>query len=325
MKLVLFLIASSLLSLLHLASSINLRPPTTMLSAMRSNADTLGTRMSWHASNMMRRSRRGCEMVGSRRKELPCLRAWSLPSAAMMKVGLTCAVASLLPFTIYRRWMSIQAGRKFRERAALYMTIPLISGILNWATNRLAVWMIFNPQEFYGIPFISRKIEGQPLGWFGWQGIVPAKVTKMSSDIVDITTEQLLDVKKIFGRIEENRLLDHLRQGNLFAAVLNSAKASEVLPSSLIREGEAKVAGGGATLTSHLLEHKTERIVMRVIRALKKDPLKFCPLKSAVVDDMTRNKMLLCELFQRCGRQELKFLVFMGLWGGAALGIVQVL
>ncbi|EKX33291.1 hypothetical protein GUITHDRAFT_148010 [Guillardia theta CCMP2712] len=228
MKLVLFLIASSLLSLLHLASSINLRPPTTMLSAMRSNADTLGTRMSWHASNMMRRSRRG--------------------------------------------W------RKFRERAALYMTIPLISGsqgILNWATNRLAV------NDRAAIAISVRKIEGQPLGWFGWQGIVPAKVTKMSSDIVDITTEQLLDVKKIFGRIEENRLLDHLRQGNLFAAVLNSAKASEVLPSSLIREGEAKVAGGGATLTSHLLEHKTERIVMRVIRALKKDPLKFCPLKSA--------------------------------------------
>jgi len=88
-------------------------------------------------------------------------------------------IAALLAFgggAMARRWVQVSAGAKFRSRAALYLTIPAIAGILNWATNQLAVWMIFNPLEFKGIPVISRPRVGEPLGWGGWQGIVPAKV-----------------------------------------------------------------------------------------------------------------------------------------------------
>jgi hypothetical protein len=49
------------------------------------------------------------------------------------------------------------------------MTIPVIAGVLNWATNQLAVWMIFNPLEFRGLPYLSRPRPGEPLGWGGWQ------------------------------------------------------------------------------------------------------------------------------------------------------------
>jgi hypothetical protein len=34
--------------------------------------------------------------------------------------------------------------------------------------------------------------EGEPLGVFGWQGIVPAKVRKMGADIVDMTLQDLV-------------------------------------------------------------------------------------------------------------------------------------
>ena len=92
-------------------------------------------------------------------------------------------IAALLVFgggTMARRWVQVSAGAKFRSRAALYLTIPAIAGILNWATNQLAVWMIFNPLDFKGIPIISRPRVGEPLGWGGWQGIVPAKVGHVS-------------------------------------------------------------------------------------------------------------------------------------------------
>ena len=46
-----------------------------------------------------------------------------------------------------------------------------------------------------GLPVISRPRAGEPLGWFGWQGIVPAKVEKMAGDIVDLTVNELLNVK----------------------------------------------------------------------------------------------------------------------------------
>lgn len=110
-------------------------------------------------------------------------------------------------------WVAERAGEKFRRQAALYMTIPAIAGILNWATNKLAVWMIFQPESFVGVPLISRARPGEPLGWFGWQGIVPAKVRKMGSDIVDMTINELLDVKTIFANVDPWRISDLMAKG----------------------------------------------------------------------------------------------------------------
>jgi hypothetical protein len=36
-----------------------------------------------------------------------------------------------------------------------------------------------------------------------------------------------------------------------------------------------------------------------------------------VVADLVADKRLIVELFQRCGRDELKFIVTTGLWGGS--------
>lgn len=112
------------------------------------------------------------------------------------------------------RWVAERAGDKFRRQAALYLTIPAIAGVLNWATNKLAVWMIFNPESFAGIPVISRARPGEPLGLFGWQGIVPAKVRKMGGSIVDMTINELLDVRSIFSRVDPKKVADLMATGD---------------------------------------------------------------------------------------------------------------
>ena len=40
-----------------------------------------------------------------------------------------------------------------------------------------------------------------PAGLFGWQGIVPCKVRKMSTTMVDLMTKRLLDVRAVFGGV----------------------------------------------------------------------------------------------------------------------------
>jgi hypothetical protein len=50
---------------------------------------------------------------------------------------------------------------------------------------------------------------------------------------------------------------------------------------------------------------------------IKKNPLKFMNIKQMVVADLVADKRLIVELFQRCGRDELKFIVTTGLWGGS--------
>ena len=52
-------------------------------------------------------------------------------------------------------------------------SIPVVAGVLNFLTNKLAVKMMFYPLRFRGI------------GRVGWHGIVPSKALPMANDIVD--------------------------------------------------------------------------------------------------------------------------------------------
>ena len=48
---------------------------------------------------------------------------------------------------------------------AVGLSIPIVSGVVGWATNWLAIQMSFYPVHFIGHP-----------PFLGWQGVVPRKV-----------------------------------------------------------------------------------------------------------------------------------------------------
>lgn len=73
-----------------------------------------------------------------------------------------------------------------------------------------------------------------------------------------------------------------------------------------------------------VVERQARRVVAGVVAGVRREPLAHCALKRAVVEDMARRRRLICELFQRCGRDELRFIVDVGLWGGAVLGLAQM-
>lgn len=54
--------------------------------------------------------------------------------------------------------------------------------------------MIFYPVEFGGLRLLTYP--NQPLGWIGWQGIVPAKAGAMATRITDLVTNKLMDVQQ---------------------------------------------------------------------------------------------------------------------------------
>ena len=55
---------------------------------------------------------------------------------------------------------------KFQGNWMLYCTIPMVAGLLNWATNNLAVKMIFYPLNFWGL-----KLKTWPDTPFGLLGL----------------------------------------------------------------------------------------------------------------------------------------------------------
>ncbi len=75
------------------------------------------------------------------------------------------------------------------------LSIPLISAIVGWATNFLALKMMFYPIEFIGIkPF------------FGWQGLIPAKRQEMAEIEVELVLGKLLSVQELASRIDSKEL-----------------------------------------------------------------------------------------------------------------------
>jgi uncharacterized membrane protein YheB (UPF0754 family) len=60
----------------------------------------------------------------------------------------------------------------------------LHSGVVGWGTNWVALKMTFYPLEFW--PVKVWQPEDQPMGLFGWQGIIPAKAATMAADFTDM-------------------------------------------------------------------------------------------------------------------------------------------
>jgi len=237
-------------------------------------------------------------------------------------VPVTSVALGWLGKQLIRRWFKVKAGAKFRAAGGwlgIYATIPLLAGIVNMATNQLAVWMIFNPLEFWGTEFVKRE-EGSPFGLFGWQGIVPSKVKKMGNDVGE-TLLSLLNLKDIFSRLSSTVLTDSLLSGGILK--LCDAQTRALVEKSYGLEPNSGLYGLW-DVYAKTLDVKLRGSLVRIIEKIQSDPAQFVDIKAQVVSNLSKEKRLLVELFQRCGRNELRFIVRTGLWGGALLGLLQM-
>ena len=228
------------------------------------------------------------------------------------------------------------ARAKFLANWVAYAFIPVVAGILNWLTNALAVKMIFSPEEYVGLDI--KRFPETPAGFFGWQGIVPCKVRKMSSTMVDLMTSRLLDVREVFGRLDKQKCgeclepgIDAIAEGvaaDLFAASAESTgESSENEEKPLPSWSAALIAAAplAATLAAKDLARKHgKRLVASVLGEMQQRVPEVWDVKTQVVGAMTRDKKIIVELFQRCGRNEFAFIRRSGLYFGFLFGIFQM-
>jgi uncharacterized membrane protein YheB (UPF0754 family) len=228
------------------------------------------------------------------------------------------------------------ARAKFLANWVAYAFIPVVAGILNWLTNALAVKMIFSPEEYVGLDI--KRFPETPAGFFGWQGIVPCKVRKMSSTMVDLMTSRLLDVREVFGRLDKQTCgeclepgIDAIAEGvaaDLFAASAESSgESSENEEKPLPSWSAALVAAAplAATLAAKDLARKHgKQLVASVLGEMQQRVPEVWDVKTQVVGAMTRDKKIIVELFQRCGRNEFAFIRRSGLYFGFLFGIFQM-
>jgi uncharacterized membrane protein YheB (UPF0754 family) len=198
------------------------------------------------------------------------------------------------------------------------MIIPVIAALVGWFTNYLAVQMIFYPIEYWGLP-IYQKPEA-PLGFIGWQGIVPCKTKTMSLAIVDMVTSQLLTVSEAFSRLDPRKCAQLLspQVGKLGKDILQDTfpKAVGSWPLALwdkLSLGNHWIAKG---INVHFLTD--------LVRDMQTNIDSIFSLESCVVGQMIQDRAKLGELFRKVGQTELNFLTNSGLWFGFILGLIQM-
>lgn len=196
---------------------------------------------------------------------------------------------------------SFQAKLSTRWRVALhnmksnpwpFISIPISAAFIGYITNWIGVNMLFYPVKWTGIPLVIWPNE--PLGILGWQGIVPAKRIAMATRMVDVTISRLLKVSEIFSRLEPRQL----------AALLVPTVLQDwwYVPKGL------------------------KRILLRIAAQKVIKSIESCvDIKHLVVSGLTKDPLVLIHLFQKVGKNELKYLVNSGFSYGFLLGLFQLI
>ena len=66
----------------------------------------------------------------------------------------------------------------------IVVVIPVVSALVGWITNVVAVKMMFSPIEFVGLP-----------PYLGWQGIVPANAKDFAGKAAQLITGKLVNLQ----------------------------------------------------------------------------------------------------------------------------------
>jgi len=196
--------------------------------------------------------------------------------------------------------------------------IPVVSGLVGWGTNYLAIQMTFYPLEFK--PWKVWQLEGSPFGLFGWQGIIPAKARKMTTTITLMCRDKLIDMKEVFARLDPDVLAE------LMAPEMRKASA-RALDESLTRELPRAWVPLPSLVKEQVVTYATRdaaqfvRLMVREVGERLDDVFDILHL---TVNKTDKNKGIIVHMFQETGAREFKFLVSSGLYFGLLLGVPQM-
>jgi uncharacterized membrane protein YheB (UPF0754 family) len=190
------------------------------------------------------------------------------------------------------------------------LSIPLISAIVGWCTNFLALKMMFYPIEFIGFkPF------------FGWQGLIPAKRQEMAEIEVELVLGKLLSVQELGARIDSKELTKAIqrRLKQVLRRIVNDAmrESAPQLWASLPVQGK--------NLLYARIEADMPNVINNMVNDFKYNIEEIVDIKELVVGKLVESPELINEIFLKSGAKEYPFIERSGFWFGLLFGLPTML
>lgn len=192
----------------------------------------------------------------------------------------------------------------------IYIAMPLISAIIGYATNVIAIRMTFYPLEYKGIkPF------------WGWQGIIPSKAEKMAVKATELLTRDLFKPREVFSRLdigEISRLADEdLRQ--MASQIVDAVLCSRVPLAGTFMGRNLRPA------IQRAVEEAIPSVVSNTMEKVKDRIEDIIDLKTMAVNAMKDDKALINKIFLDLGGKQFRFIETSGAWLGFLFGLGQIL
>ncbi|MFT4937669.1 MAG: uncharacterized membrane protein YheB (UPF0754 family) [Paraglaciecola sp.] len=186
------------------------------------------------------------------------------------------------------------------------LSIPVISAIVGWSTNFLAVKMMFYPIEFIGI---------KPI--LGWQGLIPAKRREMAEIEVELVLGKLLSVQELAARIEPAELTKAIerRLKQVLRKIVN-----EVMRKSAPQLWAA-LPVHGKNLVYARIEADIPNVVHKMVDDFKYNIEEIVDIKELVVGKLVEQPELINEIFLKSGAKEFPFIERSGFYFGFLFGL----
>ncbi|MEL6672168.1 MAG: hypothetical protein AAFR61_08240 [Bacteroidota bacterium] len=189
-----------------------------------------------------------------------------------------------------------------------FASIPLISGLVGWATNVMALKMTFYPINFVGF---------KPIGW---QGIIPSKAGVMAGKAVDLLTKNLITIEDRFSQLDAERVADEMEP------VLHRL-SQEILEETMEEEAPVIWEALSASVREELQErisYEIPAVVSGLMEEVKTHITELFDLREMVVEALEKDRELLNQIFLEVGDQEFRFIERSGFYFGCLFGVVQM-
>lgn len=187
--------------------------------------------------------------------------------------------------------------------------IPIIGAIIAWATNIVAVKMMFYPTEFVGIrPFL------------GWQGIVPANAERLARVSNKLVMTKLLTLEELFADFKPEVFGQNL--GHVIDEITDqiiSEIAEKHAPAMWENAGEFMQDKVRASV-----REEVEQVLLRISGDLSDNITSILDLEQVVVDAVLEDRELMSRMFLDVGDEEFKFIIRSGLYFGFLFGLIQM-
>ncbi|MFC3450693.1 DUF445 domain-containing protein [Amycolatopsis speibonae] len=196
------------------------------------------------------------------------------------------------------------------EHWPVYVTMPFIAALIGYVTKRVAIEMMFKPVEFVGVkPFL------------GWQGVLPANAERMAATATEMLTNNLVDPKEIFARLDPAQVAKEIEQP-LLRIVEDVTR--EVMEQYQPRLWEV-LPNTAQQLLLKRIQAEAPRAITKIMGEIAENIEDVLDLKHMVVTNLVRDKALLNRLIRDISRPEMRFIARSGIVFGFSLGCVQLL